>query len=358
MRIGPRTWKTGIAVAVAIGLCRMIGLEHPVFAGVAAIICMQPTVTSSFRRGVERMQATVVGAAFALGALVLLDYARFLLPIKPLVIGATVLLVMVTTIKLKWLDSLVLAAATVVVVMVLPKGENMYLYAASRTVVTLMGVVVATLLNALVFPPDYSESIRRKVARLLEASCAAYRQSVEAFCRRDRSLAESVLAALSETEPLLDQAATEKQWIAEEAAVLKMALRSRYERSLRFGELVEHVASVRESARRISGMTVEALARTPKYADEEAVVYDVVWELAQIGFGISEGVCARLRGEREAEGAPSEGWTEAADRELVRAVRAAYRAPRDIFPLVEVAVAAFEVRWTTRVLAKLAEMLQ
>ncbi len=95
-------------------------LEHPVFAGVAAIICMQPTIAGSLQNGLERMQATIIGAAFSLLALVIIDLVPVLQAVRPVMIGLAVLVVMAVTIRLGWLDSVVLGAATVVIMMVLP----------------------------------------------------------------------------------------------------------------------------------------------------------------------------------------------------------------------------------------------
>ena len=106
MRVGARVWKTALAVAVAIGISRVLEIQQPVFAGVAAIICMQPTVAGSLRSGRERMQATVVGAVFSLAALMLLQAVPALQSVRPAIVGLTVLVVMAVIIRLKWFDSL------------------------------------------------------------------------------------------------------------------------------------------------------------------------------------------------------------------------------------------------------------
>lgn len=222
LRIGLRIWKTAVAVALSIGVCRLLELEHPVFAGVAAIICLQPTVAGSLRRGIERMQATVIGATFSVASLMIVEHVAWLMPVKPVVVAITVLLVMVATIRLGWHDSLVLAAATVVVVMVLPKGENIYAYAASRTVITLIGVVVATAVNMALFPPEYTRSIRAKLLDLCSTTEVAYRLAVESFCGRDAVKAEECIRRLDATQSILDAANAERQWLEEESKNLNL----------------------------------------------------------------------------------------------------------------------------------------
>ncbi|AOY75356.1 hypothetical protein BJL90_05245 [Clostridium formicaceticum] len=62
MKIGLRTIKTGIAVTVSLVISNMLRIESPFFAAIAAIIAMQPTVSDSWKTGVNRILGTVIGA--------------------------------------------------------------------------------------------------------------------------------------------------------------------------------------------------------------------------------------------------------------------------------------------------------
>ncbi|MBN1459576.1 MAG: FUSC family protein [Armatimonadetes bacterium] len=355
MRVGARVWKTALAVAAAIGISRLLGISHPVFAGVAAIICMQPTVAGSIRSGRERMQATIVGAVFSLAALMLLEAVPALQVARPLMVGLTVLCVMAVIIRLKWFDSLVLAAATVVVIMVLPPEENIYWYSASRTVVTFVGIVVAAVVNAVFLTPHYRLPLWQRLRELLRATDSAYRRGVEAFCRRDLAFAGEARGLLEQTEELHRGVLTRMQWLDEETK-LRRSIHFREEAEVELlRQVVQIVTGLRQAVGIIVRVTPEVLGREPKYAREPAKVYDILWELAQISFTILDQVGVQLGQGAPKQGDTVPGWTEEIHRRMIKAIRDAYQAPLDIFPLVEVSVVAFHVRRITELARELAD---
>lgn len=355
MRVGARVWKTALAVAVALGISRLIGIEHPVFAGVAAIICMQPTVFGSLRSGLQRMQATVIGAGFSLVALVLMEHVPGIQVVRPLVVGMTVLVVMAVTISLKWFDSLVLGAATVVVVMVLPADENIYWYSASRTAVTFVGIVVATAVNALLLTPHYRTPLWQRLEELTTGTNRVYREAVEAFCFRKVGLVESAREGLAATEEAQRAVSTRLQWLEEESK-LRRAIHWREEKEMGvLRRAVDAVTGVRQSAASIVRVTEQMIEREPKYVGEPARVYEILWDLAHMGFTILEQAQRRLAGGASEVGETTPTWTEDVHLRLIKGIRDMYEAPRDVFPLVEVSVVAYEVRRVTELAANLAD---
>ncbi len=357
MGVGARVWKTAVAVGAALGVSAWLGLEYPVFAGVAAVICMQPTVAGSVRSGKERMQATVIGAAFSLLALILLEHVPVLQPVRPALAGLTVLLVMVVTIRLRWFDSLVLASATVVVVMVLPSDENIYYYSASRALVTLIGIVVATTVNALFLTPHYRQPLWERLRQLVTTTDRVYRQAVEAFCLRKLDLAKAAQAALDETEELRRAVLTRMQWLDEETRLRRAIHWWEEEEVDVLRRAVEAVSVVRHSASTVAEVTQQVLAKRPDYAHEPARVYEMLWDLAQVSFAVLGQVESRLSGEATQVGGTIPTWGEEMHRCLVKAIHAAYAGPKDVFPLVEVSVVAFEIRRATEAAAELADVV-
>jgi uncharacterized membrane protein YgaE (UPF0421/DUF939 family) len=342
-------------VGAALGISAWLGLEYPVFAGVAAVICMQPTVAGSLRAGKERMQATVIGATFSLLALILLEHVPVLQPVRPVFVGLTVLLVMAVTIRLRWFDSLVLASATVVVIMVLPSDENIYYYSASRTLVTFIGIVVATTVNALFLTPHYGEPLWQRLRQCTSNTSEVYRQAVEAFCFRKPELAAKAQAGLAESEELHRAVLTRMQWLDEETR-LRRAVHWREEKEVDvLRRAVAAASTVRRSANTVADVTQQALASRPEYAREPARVYEMLWDLAQVSFAILHQVEARLSGEKTQAGDAIPTWGEEMHRCLIKAIHAAYAGPRDVFPLVEVSVVAFEIRRATEAAAELAD---
>jgi len=355
MRVGARVWKTALAVAAALGISRLLGIEHPVFAGVAAIICMQPTVFGSLRSGRERMQATVIGAIFSLAALILLEHVPALDVIRPGMVGLTVLAVMAVMIRLKWFDSLVLAAATVVVIMVLPSDENIYWYSASRTAVTFVGIVVATAVNALLLTPQYRTPLWRRLDDLTVSTSRLYRDAVEAFCFRRVDLVKQAQEELDRTEEVQRAVSTRLQWLGEESR-LRRAIHWHEEKEMDvLRRAVDAVTGIRQSAASIIRVTEQMIEREPKYIGEPARVYEILWDLAHLGFTILDQAQRRLAGGASEVGETTPTWTEEVHMRLIKGIRDVYEAPRDIFPLVEVSVVAYEVRRVTELAANLAD---
>lgn len=62
MKLGARIFKTGIAITLALYLASWIGLPAPIFAGIAAIFAIQPSIYRSFLIIIDQVQANIIGA--------------------------------------------------------------------------------------------------------------------------------------------------------------------------------------------------------------------------------------------------------------------------------------------------------
>lgn len=65
MKLGARIFKTGIAITLALYLASWIGLPSPIFAGIAAIFAIQPSIYRSFLIIIDQVQANIIGAVIA-----------------------------------------------------------------------------------------------------------------------------------------------------------------------------------------------------------------------------------------------------------------------------------------------------
>lgn len=65
MKLGARIFKTGIAITLALYLASWIGLPAPIFAGIAAIFAIQPSIYRSFLIIIDQVQANIIGAVIA-----------------------------------------------------------------------------------------------------------------------------------------------------------------------------------------------------------------------------------------------------------------------------------------------------
>lgn len=111
MQLGARVLKTGVAIVFSLFLAELLSLPSPVFAGIAAIFAIQPSIYRSYLTIVEQIQGNLIGAVVAV--LFGLFFGHHIVAI-----GIAAIIVIGIMLKLKLNSSLSLALVTVVVIMV------------------------------------------------------------------------------------------------------------------------------------------------------------------------------------------------------------------------------------------------
>lgn len=154
--------KTAVAAVLAwlVPLALLPG-ELPVFAVVAALIVIQPSVNQTYAKAFERSLGVVLGVLIALGAVLVFGEHTWL-----------VLLATVVAIFAGWALRLTSGSANQIAIsamLVLSIGAATPAYAATRVVETLMGAVIALIINAAIAPPLLTAPARLAVARLAQA---------------------------------------------------------------------------------------------------------------------------------------------------------------------------------------------
>lgn len=158
MKIGMRTIKTSIAVTISISLAYLFGLNSPFFVGIAAIIAMQGNLVDSYRMGRNRILGTILGAAVGL-------LGSFISIGNPLVIGLGTIIVIYLCNKLGWSKSITIATVVFIsIIMNVERGQELS-YSLNRVLDTLVGIIVAVIVNFVIFPPltkdkIYNESLK------------------------------------------------------------------------------------------------------------------------------------------------------------------------------------------------------
>lgn len=146
MVIGPRIWKTGIAVTACIFLIQVLNLGSPLLAVVAAIITIQPSITKSLSRGANRVLATLMGGIVGF-------VAYYFLGAHPIIVGFAVIIAIAFAIKFKLQDGIIITAITVPAVMMDVTG-NAVIFTAYRLLETLIGIGVGVTINLVFSPPN------------------------------------------------------------------------------------------------------------------------------------------------------------------------------------------------------------
>lgn len=148
--IGPRTMKTGLAVALTILITASLGLELAVVAVITSVVAMQPSIMRSFSYIKEVVLSTVIGIVFAL-------LGAYTLGLQPVSIGITVILAIAVNIKLGWVKTVNITILTIAIIMLSSDESIHMMYLFDRLSLIFIGVSSAFLVNALVFPPNHQQ---------------------------------------------------------------------------------------------------------------------------------------------------------------------------------------------------------
>lgn len=157
--LGQRIIKTGIAVFICLIIYWLRGFQGLVTQStVAAIICIQPYWNDSIRTSLNRIIGTLIGAGWAvlfLETLVLLsgqDIHPHIILVY-ITMGLGVIFTLYSTVLIKKTDAASLAAIVFIcIVAVYPDYEMPFETTLNRIIDTVIGIVVAGLVNSLTLP--------------------------------------------------------------------------------------------------------------------------------------------------------------------------------------------------------------
>ncbi|MCW4384618.1 FUSC family protein [Salinibacterium sp. SYSU T00001] len=131
----------------------------PIFATIAALLVVQPSLNQSIAKGLERSVGVLIGVFLAYGAGALLGTSSLI-----------VLVIIVVALLLSWVLRLTPGSANQIPIsamLVLAIGQgNTGAYALERIVETLIGVAIALIVNLAIVPPVLREPARRAVTDL------------------------------------------------------------------------------------------------------------------------------------------------------------------------------------------------
>lgn len=177
---GMRNIKTGIGVMI----CVLIGYFHIIdntfFAAAACIVCMQTTVKSSLKMGLNRLQGTLIGGIIGFIFVI----------IRP---GDPILscLGIITTIYicniLKINDSITIACVVYCAIYLSIGDANPIAYSTSRIIDTSIGVIVGVAVNYFIYRPNYLKSIYKEIRIIERTSLKLLKTEIEKGAHADIS---------------------------------------------------------------------------------------------------------------------------------------------------------------------------
>lgn len=180
--------KTSIAVVAAWGLSvLLVRQELPIFAAIAALLVVQPSVNQSLAKGIERSAGVILGVALAYGA--------------GFVVGGSslaVLAIVVAALLLGWALRLTPGSAVQIPIsamLVLAIGAQSPAYAVDRILETIIGAVVGLAVNAAIVPPVLVRPAHEAVAATAERVARAMERLAELLRgAHDRAELDAALA--------------------------------------------------------------------------------------------------------------------------------------------------------------------
>lgn len=152
--------------------------QQPIFAAIAAIIVIQPSVNQSLGKALERSIGVILGVGVALLATLLLGSHSWL-----------VLAAVIVAFIAAWIFKFTPATANQIAIsamLVIAIGSATPEYATERIVETVVGAVIAFIVNAAIVPPVAMAPSQRAVAEL-GAEIASILEDIGSVLRRSTS---------------------------------------------------------------------------------------------------------------------------------------------------------------------------
>lgn len=151
MKLGARVFKTGVAIVFSLFIAELLQLPSPVFAGIAAIFAIQPSIYRSYLTVIEQIQCNLIGAAIAV--IFSLAFGNHFIAV-----GFAAIVAIMIMVKLKLEKTISLALVTVIVIME-GQGDDFITFALIRFSTILVGVISAFVVNLVFLPPKFETKL-------------------------------------------------------------------------------------------------------------------------------------------------------------------------------------------------------
>lgn len=155
MKLGARVLKTGVAIVFALFLADLLNAPSPIFAAIAAVFAIQPSIYRSYLTILEQIQGNLIGATVAV--LFGLIFGHHIVAV-----GIAAIIVLGIMMRLKLEKSISLALVTVIAIMEVP-GDDFLMFGLIRFGTVMLGVFAAFLVNLVFLPPRYEIKLFKNI---------------------------------------------------------------------------------------------------------------------------------------------------------------------------------------------------
>lgn len=175
MKIGHRIIKTGIAVTITMFICRQLNLEPSVFGAVSAVINLQPSLYLTYKKAGEQIIVHVLGvtAGILFGCL---------LGGTPLTMGAITVFLIILYTRLKLHNGIIMGIVAAIFILS-ASPDQFLLHAFTRSAVIFTGLIVAMLVNIILWPPRHGSRFNELLRESNEAAVNYFCRAVHDYVR-------------------------------------------------------------------------------------------------------------------------------------------------------------------------------
>ncbi|OUE24947.1 FUSC family protein [Clavibacter michiganensis] len=263
--------KTSVAAIIAWFVCiALLPAQLRIFATIAALLVVQPSINQTFGKAVERSLGVITGVLLAL--------------VLGLALGTSswvVLLAVVVAVLVGWVFRLTPGSSTQIPIsamLVLAIGQLSPVYAVDRIVETIIGAAIGVVVNIAIAPPVLHEASRRAVVGLAGDCAAALDRLAGALSEPvERAELDRMLTRARELRPRHTKAVAEVDRGLESLTL--NPLRRRHRALLEADR--ELLATLTVLVNRVVGMTRAVHDRYDPSLAEEPVVRGIATELTR-----------------------------------------------------------------------------
>lgn len=155
MKLGARVLKTGVGIVFALFLAELLNVPSPVFAGIAAVFAIQPSIYRSYLTIIEQVQGNLIGATVAVLFGIIFGH-------HIVAVGMAAIIVIGLMMKLKLEKSISLALVTVIAILEV-QSNDFIMFGLIRFGTVMLGVFAAFIVNLVFLPPKYEIKLFKKI---------------------------------------------------------------------------------------------------------------------------------------------------------------------------------------------------
>ncbi|MEN2741176.1 FUSC family protein [Microbacterium sp. X-17] len=244
----------------------------PIFAAIAALLVVQPSVNQSFTRAIEYTAGVIAGVVFASGLSILFGPQPWVILVA--VAGG---LLLAWALRMTPVGSNQIAISALLVLSI---GVSTPAYALDRVIETLIGAVLGFIVNLLIVPPVLARPAQEKIDALGAEMAAAFDRLADALVTpQTPAQREDLMTRVRLLRPLL---ATANAAVAAAAESLTFNPRGRRHRE-ELAELAHLLEKFTPIVTQLSGMTRGVYDRYDPDLGADPIVREIADQLRRAG---------------------------------------------------------------------------